>query len=130
MRTTSDPVTVFLDAVESARFGQLDPFGPDVELDATVPNWRFSTTGAAAVRGELGQWFAQPGRFEQLRRTGLPAGELVEFTLQWAEDGVDFRCHQVHVFEVRDGAIVADRVWCGGRWPASLVAEMQAAGRG
>ena len=130
MRTQSDPVNAFLAAVESAGFGQLDAFAPDVELDATVPHWRFSTRGAAAVRGELGRWFADPGRFEELRRTRLPGGELVEFTLQWMESGVAHTCHQVHVFEVRDGAIVADRAWCGGRWPASLVAEMHAAGRG
>jgi len=27
---------------------------------------------------------------------------------------------------VVDGRISLDRVWCGGRWPASLLAEMEA----
>lgn len=130
MDIQSDLVVAYLTAVETAGFATIDPFGPDVELDATVPNWRFSTTGAVAVRHELGRWFADPGCFRHLCRTALPTGELVEFTLEWMEGGVAHTCHQVHVFEVRDGAIVADRAWCGGRWPAGLVAEMQAAGRG
>jgi len=31
------------------------------------------------------------------------------------------------VLAVRDNRIVADTVFCGGRWPASLLAEMEAA---
>ena len=33
-------------------------------------------------------------------------------------------CHQAHVIEVHDGLITRDRAWCGGRWGASLQAEM------
>jgi hypothetical protein len=35
--------------------------------------------------------------------------------------------HHLHLLTVRDGLIVADTVFCGGRWPASLLAEMEAA---
>jgi hypothetical protein len=31
---------------------------------------------------------------------------------------------------IEDGRIVADKVWCGGRWPAALLAEMEAAAHG
>jgi len=34
----------------------------------------------------------------------------------------------LHVLTVRDDRIVSDMVFCGGRWPASLLAEMEAAG--
>jgi hypothetical protein len=33
----------------------------------------------------------------------------------------------MHLLTIRDGRIAADTVLCGGRWPASLLAEMEAA---
>jgi hypothetical protein len=33
----------------------------------------------------------------------------------------------MHRLIVRDDRIVADTVFCGGRWPASLLAEMESA---
>lgn len=102
-------------------------FCDDAVLDATVPNWRFSVTGGHAVRGELGRWYADPGRFEYLQRTSLPDGELVEFTLAWEENGVAHACHQAHILRLRDALISSDTAFCGGRWPAPLLAEMAAA---
>jgi hypothetical protein len=32
--------------------------------------------------------------------------------------------HQAHVIEVGDGRVVRGKVWCGGRWSATLLAEM------
>jgi hypothetical protein len=101
-------------------------FSDDAVLDATVPNWRFTTRGAAAVRGELSRWYADPGTFEQLHRRPLADGELVEFTLTWEEDGVTHMCHQAHILQVSDGQVTSDIAFCGGRWPASLIAEMAA----
>jgi len=60
----------------------------------------------------------------ELTRTPLPSGEFVEFTLRWEEGGVPHAVHQAHVLEVRDGRITRDQVWCGGRWSATLLAEM------
>jgi hypothetical protein len=99
-------------------------FSADAVLDATVPNWRFSLRGRERVQAELSRWFADPGHFEQLSRTSLPDGELVQFTLAWEERGVAHRCHQAHILRLEDGRIAGDTAFCGGRWPASLVAEM------
>jgi hypothetical protein len=99
-------------------------FSDDAELDATVPNWRFSARGREQVRAELSRWFADPGHFEQLSRTPLPDGELVQFTLTWEERGVAHRCHQAHILRLEGGRVASDTAFCGGRWPASLVAEM------
>jgi len=74
---------------------------------------------------ELAKWYADPGHFQDLRRTPLPDGELVEFTLHWQEGGVAHMCHQAHVLQVRDGQVAKDTAWCGGRWPAELIAQMQ-----
>jgi hypothetical protein len=104
-------------------------FAAVVELDATVPNWRFSVHGSEDVKAELGRWYADPGHFEELHRTAIGGGELVEFTLSWAENGVPHACHQVHVLRIENEEIVSDRVWCGGRWPASLLAEIGDAAR-
>ncbi len=103
-------------------------FANDAVLDATVPNWRFSVNGGEAVRHELGRWYADPGRFEAVRRNPLPEGELVEFTLSWQENGVAHACHQAHILRLVEGQVAADTAFCGGRWPAPLLAEMKAAG--
>ena len=100
-------------------------FAPDAVLDATVPNWRMTVRGGEKVRAQLAGWYADPGRFEALRRTPLPDGELVEFTLTWQEGGVDHTCHQAHILRLAGGRIAADTAFCGGRWPAPLVAEMR-----
>ena len=102
-------------------------FCNDVTLDATVPNWRFSVRGVDAVRAELSRWYADPGHLDEVRRNPISGGELVEFTLSWEQDGVAHRCHQAHLLQLRDGRLAADTAFCGGRWPAALVAEMEAA---
>ena len=125
----SNPVDQLLAAIETAQMADCAAFAADAKLDATVPNWRFGVHGADAIRAELGRWYADAGHFEELARTPLPAGELIEFTLCWMEMGVPHACHQVHVLRLDDGRIVSDTAWCGGRWPASLLAEMAEAAR-
>jgi ketosteroid isomerase-like protein len=122
--TQTDPISRYLAAIENATIPACDALAPDVTLDATVPNWRFNVRGDAAVRDELARWYATAGSFEELVRTPLPAGELVEFTLRWDDDGVPHAVHQAHVVEVAAGRIARDTVWCGGRWSATLLAEM------
>ncbi|MGE3285382.1 MAG: hypothetical protein AB7J32_04650 [Pseudonocardia sp.] len=117
----------FLDAVAAGTVSA-DLYTDDVVLDAVVPNWRFAVTGAAAVAAEYARWFADPGRLEELRRLPTATGEVVEYTLCWTERGVPHAGRHVHVLDLgADGRIAADHVWCGGRWPASLLAEMEAA---
>jgi len=123
----NDPVARFLQAVESATIPNCGVFSDDVALDATVPNWRFSLSGRAAVEDELAGWFADAGRFESVRRAPLPEGELVEFTLTWEENGEPHMCHQLHALTLRDGRIARDLAFCGGRWDSALMAEMGAA---
>lgn len=124
------PVERFLEAIEGAAMAGCDALSPDVVLDATVPNWRFTVRGDAAVRAELGRWYADAGAFEELKRTPMPTGELIEFTLCWEEAGVPHAVHQAHIVAVSDGRITRDQVWCGGRWPATLLAEMAEAADG
>jgi len=52
---------------------------------------------------------------------------VLEYTLSWTENGVPHAAHHMHLLTVQDDHIVADTVFCGGRWPASLLAEMEAA---
>jgi hypothetical protein len=125
----ADPVDILLSAIEAGDVGNAHVFTGDAVLDATVPNWRFTIRGGDAVRAQLAGWYADPGRFDELRRTPIPGGELVEFALGWEEHGVPHACHQVHILEVRGGLIARDVVFCGGRWPASLLAEMAEAER-
>ena len=71
------PVERYLAAIEGAAIGGCDALSPKVTLDATVPHWRFSVRGDAAVRAELSRWYADAGSFEELKRTPRPTGELV-----------------------------------------------------
>jgi hypothetical protein len=129
-------VEKFLHAIESATIPACDAWSADATLDATVPNWRLHAAGADAIRAEYARWFADPGHFDELRhyRVGAAgdgasgASDLIEYTLSWSENGVPHAAHHMHLLTVRDGHIVADTVMCGGRWPASLLAEMEAAG--
>ena len=117
----------FLQAIETATIPGCDVWS--ATLDATVPNWRLHAAGADAIRAEYAKWFADPGRFEELRRCSVDggAGEVVEYTLSWSENGVPHAGHHMHLLTIRDDRIVADMVFCGGRWPAALLAEMEAA---
>jgi hypothetical protein len=119
----------FLHAVETATIPGCDAWAADATLDATVPNWRLHATGPDAIRAEYARWFADPGHFDELRRCPLDggAGEVVEYTLSWSENGVPHAAHHMHLLTVRDDLIVADTAFCGGRWPAALLAEMEAA---
>ena len=97
-------------------------------LDATVPGWRFSVTGDDILE-KLSQWFADPGELEELERHVTPTGEVVTYTVTWVEGGVPHAAHHAHVLTIDDDRIVRDQFWCGGRWPAPLLAEMEAARR-
>src|SRR5579863_8667425 len=122
-------VDKFLHAIENASIPDCDAWSADATLDATVPNWRLHAAGADAIRAEYARWFADPGHFDELRRYAVADGttEVVEYTLSWTENGVPHAGHHLHLLTVRDDRIVADMVFCGGRWPAALLAEMEAA---
>jgi hypothetical protein len=122
-------VEKFLHAIETATIPTCDAWSADATLDATVPNWRLQARGRDAIRAEYARWFADAGHFDELRRCPLGdgTGEVVEYTLSWTENGVPHAAHHMHLLTVDDDRIVADTVMCGGRWPASLLAEMEAA---
>ena len=134
----------FLQAIENAAIDSCDAWSAGATLDATLPNWRMRVLGPDAIRAEYARWFADPGRFEELRRypvasngagesaagdsaTADTATEVVEYTLSWSENGVPHAAHHLHILTVRDDHIVTDTVFCGGRWAAALLAEMEAA---
>ena len=129
-RATSDPSTAIDRFLAGVCAGHVpaDVYAADAVLDATVPNWRFTRRGAAAIAGEYAGWFADAGRFEQLERLAIASGEVVTYVLTWEQQGVPHAAHHSHRLIVdQDGRISADRVFCGGRWPADLLASMQQA---
>lgn len=127
--TTTSAVDRFLDGIRTARIPETDAWTPDAHLDATVPNWRFTVDGADAIQETYASWYADPGQFEEIRRLPTPSGVVVEYLLTWEEGGVPHAAHHVHILTLADdGRIAEDHVFCGGRWDAGLLAEMQAAG--
>jgi hypothetical protein len=137
--TATSPETVvtavvdrFLDAITAGRGGDLaGVYAHDAHVDATVPNWRLSVTGSTAIGAEYARWFSSPGRLEESERRENADGAVITYLLAWDEDGVPHAAHHCHVLTIDPtidgGRIVADKVWCGGRWPAALLAEMEAA---
>jgi hypothetical protein len=122
----------FFEAITAGRGGDLaDIYADDAELDATVPNWRFSKTGSDAIGAEFARSFAHPGRLEESDRRETADGVVITYLLTWEQDGVPHAAHHCHVLTIdptiSGGRIVADKMWCGGRWPAALLAEMEAA---
>lgn len=128
-RRTAGPVTDrFLAALSAGAGVPADLFAADAELDATVPNWRLARRGAGEVAAQYSEWFADPGSFEELERHAFPGGEVVTYLLAWEEAGVPHAAHHCHVLRfAADGRIAGDQFFCGGRWAASLLAEMAAA---
>jgi SnoaL-like domain len=125
--TTATTIDSFLAAVAEGNGIPVDLYSPDAVLDATVPNWRFMRHGPEAIAAEYRQWFGSPGSFEELNRSPLPDGEAVTYLLTWTESGVPHAAHHCHILVLDDdGRIASDRVFCGGRWPAGLLAQMAA----
>ena len=118
----------FLAAVTAATIPAARAWAPDATLDATTPGWRSKIATAPAIQRLFSGWYADEGRFEELERTPLPDGELIQFLLTWTEHGVPHAARQAHVVTVRDGLITRHVVYCGGRWPAGLLARMAEAG--
>jgi hypothetical protein len=114
----------FLAAITSATIPGADCWAPQACLDATIPEWRIQTRGPLQIKRLFSGWYADVGRFEEFRRTPLPDGELIEFLLTWTEHGVPHAAHQAHVLRLGDGQITDHVVYCGGRWPAGLMARM------
>lgn len=123
-RTATDR---FLAAVRAGAV-TADLYEPDATLDAVVPNWRMQVSGAPAIAAEYARWFAHPARIDELRRHRTDTGEVVEYTVHWVEDKVPHAGRHVHVLDLSTaGLIQSDHVWCGGRWPATLLADMHGA---
>jgi hypothetical protein len=132
MTTTSTTITTtavdrLLDVVVGARAVRDDVYAEGAVLDATCPGWRFTLNGPVAIGHQFAGWFRDPGRFEELARHRTATGEVVEYTLTWEEAGVPHAARHVHILTVEGDRIVRDHFWCGGRWPAPLLAEMEAA---
>ena len=126
--TPARPVDAFLEAAGAGTGVPAGLFTPDVVLDATVPGWRFEVRGAEAAARQYSQWFAASGAFEELERLPVDGGEVVTYLLSWVEAGVPHAAHHCHVLRFGAGGRIArDRFFCGGRWPAGLLAEMAAA---
>lgn len=131
--TTTPALTVdrFLDAVCAGAGVPSDLFAPEAVLDATVPGWRFAARGDSAVARQYSSWFAHPGTFEEFERLAVDdgaGGEVVTYLLTWMEHGIPHAAHHCHLFRFdAGGRILHDRFFCGGRWDAGRLAEMEAA---
>jgi len=124
MTVCDDPIRQFLDAVAAATIDGTDIYVADAELDATVPGWRSHIVGDRAIKDEYTKWFSHPATFIDLERLEVPDGEVVTYEIEWHESGVRYRGHHAHHLTVDKGKIVRDKVWCGGRWPESLLQQM------
>ncbi len=107
-----NPIDLLLAEIAEGTGISTDAWSDDSALDATVPHWRFECSGAEAIAAELSDWYDAPITIDSAVRREIPGGEAVELDLSWAVDG---------------DRISRDTVFCGGRWSAALLAEMEAA---
>jgi hypothetical protein len=128
--TTATTVDAMLDAIRSGEGIPTTLYAADAILDATVPNWRFSVEGPEAIASEYARWFADPAVTEELERFPTHDGEVVRYLLSWRQHGVPHAAHHTHVLTLdSEGRISKDVVFCGGRWDAALLAQMEEARR-
>jgi len=123
----TDAIDQFVAAVESAGFTSSDFFAEDAVLDVTIPDWRFTVRGADAICRELAAWLPGRTNIDEIHRFAMLGGEAVELSLSWEAARIPYACHQLHLIQLKDGLIAEDKAWCGGHWPADLLAEMAGA---
>lgn len=126
--TTATTVDALLDAIRSGRGIPSALYSDGAVLDATVPNWRHFVEGPEAIAAEYARWFADPAVTEELERFPTEDGEVVRYLLSWRQHGVPHAAHHTHLLTLdSDGRISKDVVFCGGRWDAALLAQMEEA---
>lgn len=124
-------VRAFLTAVAAGRGRDLQTlYAEDATADCTVPNWRFTVNGNAAIGEQYARWYSDPAEFSELSVRATPTGVVLTYLTSWEEHGVPHAAHHCHVLDLDDGSIVRDTVFCGGRWSAALLATMEEAARG
>jgi ketosteroid isomerase-like protein len=119
----------FLTAVELGKGGEIAHlYTDDAVVDTTVPMWRFTTRGGAAIAEQFAGWFAHPAEFAEFDRHKFGNTEYVTYFLRWQADGIDYAAHHSHAITVDEttGLIVSDRVFCGGGWDGELLGRMEA----
>jgi hypothetical protein len=129
--TTATATDRLLHAVTKPGTSVEDIFAAGAVFDATIPGWRFAVRNASAIGYQYAEWFRHDATLEGLVRHATPSGEVLEYTITWEEDGVPHAAHHVHVLTIdpESDRVTQDHFWCGGRWPASLLAQMEAAER-
>lgn len=100
----TDAIDQFVAAVESGGFTSLNVFADDAILDVTIPDWRFTVRGAAAIRRELATWLPGRTNIEEIHRFPMSGGEAVELSLSWEAAGIAYACHQLHLRNVTLGS--------------------------
>ena len=125
-----DTIDRLLDAISAGDIGD-ELFADEATFDGTVPNWRFPVRGGPAIRDQYATWYRVPAQMKEVRRHPTPDGEVVEFSLEWEQDGAPVAARQVHVLRLDEhtGRIASAHVWCGGVFTASALAEMETAAR-
>src|SRR3979411_745063 len=98
MNATTESIETFLATICGDHGEQ--PWADDAVLDAVVPGWRFSVSGADAIDAQFRTWFPDPGTLEEVRRHSTDTSEVVELTVSWVEAGVPHAARQVHVLDL------------------------------
>lgn len=125
--SNNDPVQSLLDAMTAGTGVSAGIYRDDAVLDATVPNWRMEVAGADAISRQLSGWYRDPSKLERVRQLPFPGGVAVEVDLSWEDGAVPHATHQLHLLTIEDRRVAAHSIWCGGRWDAALLAEMETA---
>ncbi len=126
----SPMVAAYLKGVETADTRDIEAYyAPDVRLDVTLPEWRFSWRGRDQVIGwlkEAAGSFAGPHRFPEVRVFATENVLALQYEMhcnQRSEDGKTLRpvgFREFDIFVLKDGKVIEQIMHCTGEWDESV----------
>ena len=126
----SPMIAAYLKGVETADIRDIEAYyAPDVRLDVTLPEWRFSWRGRDKVIGwlkEAAGSFAGPIRFSEVRVFATENVLALQYEMhcnQKSEDGKMLRpagFREFDIFVLRDGKVIEQIMHCTGCWDEAV----------
>ena len=113
--------------LETVRTGRVSPdlYADDARLDATVPGWRFQADGPVQIAAEYQQLV------RLARACSRPSSGSRSRAARWCATSTPSRSAGSRTppttctsSQVRGDQIVADTVFCGGRWGPEVLAQL------
>ena len=119
MHDARQTIERYVDALAAQDFdAALGCFAPDAVWEHHTPGWDAQSVGHEEIAARLYPWFIAREQYEIVGYDLVDHGETV--ALRWEQhwrnpgDGYPCTCHQSHFFQVTDGQIQRQWMYCAG----------------